>query len=784
MVMQTEIETPTDDMGPFTEVPLEEEAPPVASFAEQLGKAPETVNLAEIMSDEDLQKCGERVCRDFTRDWDSSKKYRERRASILRLFLGDLPSPVDGEELAHAQVHYPIIAKAVQRIHARIYDQQFPSNGEFFGVKPTDAMDLDRCLRVAKHLNWQISHQIKEYVPNHDVLIMQWLLYGSAFSYMYWDHEKNRPCHEVCRTEDIVLPYKRSSTDPSLGDMPRITRVLRKYRHELEEMEASGYFIGVTELFEELDEKDDSAGVDHSGDSESNHPVQRAIDHESGVEKPENDPDAPRELLEQHRWYKLPGEKRQRPVIVTVDKQTKRVLCLKLREDDDPQDKARYNREQAANRAAYEAAMMQYQADLMAYEAGQAQSMTLPPMAGEMTATVPPMMGDTSSTGPMLPPPEPPPAPVEPAPPKQVAINFFVHYICIPNPEGVYGFGVGSELEGNNMAADTLTSQIVDAATLANTVGGFISRQFKATKGDIRFRPGEFVETDAMAQDLDKMIKIIQFPGPEPAMGALVKDQKQEAEELSGAGDILSGEVGGSNETATTTQIRISQAMQAIAIWNKRYTRARTVEGEHLARLNSVHLGDEEYFTTVDPFKNVPGQAPPPGMAPPIMGGPGTSPAGTPPVPPPVPGPPSLMPPPAQPVIEKVSVGRMDYLLDTDITVTADPRMASQPQRFQEASTIMNIVNSTPLLAAMPPVVITAAKLLFKAIDNTEMTAALSQGIAMGPMMGPPPGGPGAPPGGPPAEGGGGPPKPEDPGVTVPNAGPTPANDSGAGAVT
>src|SRR5688572_27883584 len=104
--------------------------------------------------------------------------------------------------------------------------------------------------------------------------------------------------------------------------MPRITRILRKYRHVLEDMEDSGYFIVVTELFEELDEKDDSAGVDHSADASSDHPVQRAIDHESGVEKPDNDPDAPRELLEQHRWYKLPGEKRQRPVVITVDRQT------------------------------------------------------------------------------------------------------------------------------------------------------------------------------------------------------------------------------------------------------------------------------------------------------------------------------------------------------------------------------------------------------------------------------------------------------------------------------
>jgi hypothetical protein len=774
MEMQEEPEVQDDT---FTEVEVEE---PVAEIA-TAGKAPETVNLAESMGEEELKKIGEKVYREYERDKESCKPRDNRIASILKLFLGDLPAPIDGDEMAHARVHYPIIATAVTRIHARIYDQQFPSNGEFYGVKPTDANDLDRSIRVAKHLNWQILHQIPEYVPNHDALIMQWLLYGSAFSYMYWNPAKNRPCHEVCRTEDIILPYKRCSTDPSLGDMPRITRVLRMYRHEMEDYQDGGYYSGVDDLFKDLEEANQGGASQTDQDKNA---VQEVIDRDSGVKKPDYDPDAPRVLLEQHRWLKLPGEKRQRPVTVTIDKDTKTVLCLKLREDEDPQDRARYNRDQEASMAAYTAAMMQYKADLMAYEMGMQAPMGIPgqdttgmPLPGTPTMTQAPMMGDSTSTlpgMPAIPPPEPPPEPLPPDPVKMVPINFFTHYVCIPNPEGVYGFGIGSLLEGHNMAADTLTSQIVDAATLANTAGGFISRQFKASRDDLHFRPGEFIETETAASDLDKMIKIVQFPGPNPAMGQLVKDQKEEAQELSGGSDILSGEVGGSNETATTTQIRISQAMAAISIQNKRYTRARTVEGEHLARLNSVHLGDDEYFTVVDPFKTVPGQ-PPPG-APPMQGGPGGSPMGPPPVggappaPPLPPGPPAPMP---MPSIEKVNIARMDYLLDTDITVTADPRMASQPQRFQEAMNIVNVVNSMPITQTMPAVQIAALKLLFKSIDNTEMTAALSQAMAMPPM--PVPGTP-ASGGAPPKEGGGGPPQPEDPGPSVPNGGTQPAN--------
>jgi hypothetical protein len=726
-----------------------------------MGKAPESVNLLQSITDEQEQaKIGNRVWKDYDRDFRSSERYREKRASILKLFIGMLPPSQDDG----AQVHYPLVATACIRIHARIYDQQFPSNGEFFGVRPTDATDLERSIRVAKHLNWQILHQIPEYVPNHDALIMQWLLYGSAFSYTYWSASKNRPCHEVCATEDIILPYKRKSTDPSLADMPRITRILRMQRHELEQEAETGYFVNVDKLLEKLDAGQGSNV--QAEDSQKSSSIQEVTDKASGVEKPEDHDDQNQvTLLEQHRWLSLPGDEpeppadeltevetpkkktkgKQRPVIVTIDRETKIVLSIRLREDEDPEDRARYNLEQQANEASYAAAMMQYQADLSAYEMNQTQA----PMMGEMTSTPLPMQGDTTSTGPMPLPPEPPQMPPPPPAPKMVPIHFFTHYVCIPNPEGVYGYGIGFLLEGHNMVADTIASQMVDAGTLANSNTFIYSRQAKLGRGEFRIRPGEGVQTDLNPQDLDKGIKILEFKGPNPALANFIKDQDEAATELSGANEILSGEVGGSNETATTTQIRISQALAAISILNKRYTRARTVEGQKLARLNSVYLGDEEYFTVVDPFKKMP---------------PGMDTTADP------------MAPPVDPSVSKEPIARRDYLEDVDITITADPRMASQPQRFSEAKQAFDLVNSSPFLASNPNLMMAVARKLFVAMDSPELVAALMTPppIPMG-MPGQPPGPPqpgGGPPQGPPN----GKPKPAPTGPRVPNAGPTPAN--------
>jgi hypothetical protein len=764
-----------------TDVPIE--GPPAHEEA-LAGAAPETVNLVLTYDEEDLKKLGEETYEVIEEDLRSSEKFREHRTSIVKLALGILPPRPEGHDTL-AQLHWPIIITAITRIQSRMYDQQFPSNGEYFGAKPTDQNDLERTVRVSKHMNWQIEHQIEEYVPNHDAGMFQTLLYGSGFSIMYQSAEKNRPCHEFVATDDIILPYASpGQEDPHMADVPRITRVLRKYKHQLQKLAKSGYYdqATMTELFAA---GAGTANVAGSNTGASTEKMTETIDKYQGVDKPKDTKAAggARVLWECHCWGQLPKEEDERPLIVTIDRETKKVLSVILREDEDPVDRARFNREEAVAKASYEASMQKYEMDMQTYLSGQPDpSMAMSPMdpmgPGEMTSTMPPEPGETTSTEPPMPgedtssepgvlppeappmgapgfqpPPTPPAPPPSPVKPKMIPINFFTHFRCMPNPEGIYGIGIGALLEGHNMAADVMGSQMIEAATLANTVTFLFSKQAKLSRGDFEIKPGQGNETDLSPQDVAKGIHIIQFPGANPALREFINDQKQEASELSGAGDILSGEVGGSNETATTTQIRIAQAMAQITIMNKRYTRARTAEGRNLARLNSVYLNDVEYFSVVDPLKG---------------GAEG---------------------------IQEMSVARADYLNDVDITVTADPRMASQPQRIAEANTALQaiITSPAPSISQNPVLLAAAYRRLFIAMDLPDLIQAIPDpNVLMQQMQQqPPPGAP--PPAGPPAgqpgktAPGGTPPTHGDavgsgtPPARVPNAGPQPSNGAFAG---
>lgn len=727
-----------------------------SATAELEGSAPETVNLVSTIDIDEQKRIADTVYDDYDTDWRDSEKHRQKYADVLKLYTGELPPKEDG----YAQIHYGIILKAHDRLHARVYDQQFPSNGEFFGVRPNSAADLDRSVRVAKHLNWQIQHQIPEYVPNHDSTISQWLLYGSAFTYMYWDPVSNRPCHESCASEDIVLPYKRRSTDPSLADVPRITRIVRKYRFGTEGLDSlakSGYYdkLNVDSIF--TDDKNSGSSTGISSDSSGNaEPIQQTIDKISGVSPPESVKDGPRVLLEQHRWWKLPEWEEYRPVIATVDRETKTLIAFMVREDEDPTDRARYNREKAANDAQYQAAMQQYEHDMTLYNAGMTANATGVPQPGPMTMTQPPIPGappvqvpqpvPPGAVPPDAPPPNPPTTPADPNPPKMVPINFFTHYVFIPNPEGIYGLGIGYLLEGDNITADAIASAMVDSLKLTSMPMGMRSRELKIRGGEFRVRPGEIVEVDVPPQDLDKAIHLFKFPPPDPQFGNFVKDMKEDADEISGASDIMSGEVGGSNETATTTQIRISQALAAVTIKNKRYTRARTEEGKKLARLNSVYLGDADYFPVIDPFH--------------------------------------IEPPHDQ------GISRSDYLEDVAITVTADPRMSSQPQRFQEAMQAVQVFSQiaamVPALQANVQLWNTLGKNVAMAMDRPDIVAAMNAQPVPPPPPPPPPGA--LPPHTAPAPAkvvppAAGPsrPHPMPPGPRVPNGGITPANAPFAG---
>lgn len=715
---------PADDQGTTFELD-QPTTPETLDYERQANLVPMLQQFGEEGADF-LKKTGETVVRHKEIDWKSSEEYRRKQSRQVELFAGVLPPRPEGQENI-AQIHLPLIGQAVLLLHATMHGQLFPPGQDICGGAPTTPGSADRAKRVGQHMNWQIRQKIPEYVPSHDRGGMQCLIYGDSFSKWYYNGAEKRPCFTMITAGDLILPYGCQSVDPNLSDVPRITQRMRMYRHELEAQQDAGYFVGVDEIYNDPLQPSDtmtrSAGNGPASDS-SRGVMADTQDRIQGMSEPigeEANDEKPRLVLEQHRWLTLPGENRQRPVIVTVDELTKKILYLGIREDEDPRDRARFNREQAANDAAFQSqlamhdqAMGQHQETVRQLSAP---SVVPHPQTGE-PITVPSDVPPEAMPQPPMPPEPPPP----PAPVKMVPINWFTQYPCIPNPEGIYNYGIGSLLEGANITADTMMSQIVAAMTLSLFPTFMYSRQARMGRGDLTLKLGGGVQVDLPPEQMQAAFFQLQFPPPNPNAIKIVESQQAQVQDFVGASEILAGEVGGSNETATTTEIRMSAARQNLAVMGIRYNRSRAAELKLLARINSRTLDPIEYFAVATP------DVPPPGMGPP-----------------PPPGMPA--PPPPDPLKEQ-QVARDEYLEDFQITFTCDPSMATRPQLVGEAQKALQAAMSIPPGILDPMAQATAIRLayvnLLRAMGREDMARVIEQSPPPNPMalMQSAPGGP------------------------------------------
>lgn len=773
------------------EIPAEEGPPPDWENIE---------NLATILPEPFLTTLGAIVIRDHDIDWDSSQGWREEVAMFLDLYNAQTPETM-GDQENITIVHLPYVARGVQLFHSKMFPHLYPQDGDLMGIKVSDPSIDDVADRVSLHMNNALRNVIVEYIPSHDRGQKQTLLRGSVLEVTYYDPIEDRPKQEMCLADDVVVPYKRTSDRVDMADVPRITWKKRHYLHELEEMERLGYYVcirkpnrGITALYE--NDPYDSAGAPMSATPEpldkTKGPVKAADDRSSGVEKPSDDTDGERDLLEQDRWLVLKplGETRARAVTVCVDHATGKVLRLALREKDDHRDRKRYRAETEAH--GFRAQALEAHAQEQHQQAQQDHAAALADHHGAIAAgQLHPMTPEPEPPPPYQPPPAEPP----PEPPKRVPWHRWTHYMCDVNPEGYYGHGVPHKIAGHNLMGNKVATRGVSSMTMALMPTGIYSRQSRFMRGETKLKLGGMVESPLSAAQVQAGagLFLLKFPPPDPNWYKAVELADKSCQELT-AFDVAAGAPGRSGETATENENRSNSALDNVSMIATRWNSARANGIRNLAYLFSITLPPEGVRVRSTPKNPNP---PPMQAAPgPIM--PGTPGAPPPPEPPPPGLPPEIMgmlggppgagapgmgaPPPApEPPPTDFVVTREDYELVLDhmqVTFTCDPRLASQSQKQRDAmklfQTILQIVTTTvgpggpPILDPITATTVlrAAAAEVCKSMGRPELAAQI---LGAPPPMQPPPGGMGPPgPGGP---AGGGAPRKGSNGPNGPPAG-------------
>ena len=279
-------------------------------------------NLAEDMSDEELEEIAETVLENYEADKDSRSEWEamfERGFELLGLKLQQGTEPFEG---ACTAVH-PLLIESAVKFQSKASGELFPSNGpikaQILGDSTTEKEQ--QANRVQNFMNYQLTEQMPEYFEEFERMLFHLPLIGSAFKKMYYDATVKRPRSEFIPIDQFYVSYYASD----LSNAERYTHVIYRSLVEMNKDIKAGIYMD-TELV-----------------TPSSNPVtgfSEKMDTIIGL-SPDYDNDPQYVLLEQHCYLDIEEEEESCPYIVTVEKDSRKVLSIRrnYKQDDKSKEK-------------------------------------------------------------------------------------------------------------------------------------------------------------------------------------------------------------------------------------------------------------------------------------------------------------------------------------------------------------------------------------------------------------------------------------------------------------
>ena len=142
------------------------------------------------------------------------------------------------------------------------------------------------------------------------------------------------------------------------------------------------------------------------------------------------------------------------------------------------------------------------------------------------------------------------------------------------------------------------TNQLVDAGTISNLGGGWLSKAFRRKMGNSPFKIGEYKQTGVSTQDLQNGVRDLPVREPSQTLFALMQFMISNAQELAASTD-LKGALG-ANAPVGTTMALVDEQLQGTGAIVKRIYRAMTSEFRKLFELNAKFVEPAQYQEILD----------------------------------------------------------------------------------------------------------------------------------------------------------------------------------------
>lgn len=174
--------------------------------------------------------------------------------------------------------------------------------------------------------------------------------------------------------------------------------------------------------------------------------------------------------------------------------------------------------------------------------------------------------------------------------------SYFVAYHFLPSMDGgFHGTGLGLLLGDISAAINTNMNMLIDAGHMSSLGGGFIGSGFRVKGGNQMRRPGEWKMVGTEGAVLRDSIVPITFPEPNNVLFQMLGMLIEAGREVASVKDVLTGDTGNKNMTATTTIALIEQGMMVFTASYKRIFRSLKREFKLIGGLNALHASQEAY---------------------------------------------------------------------------------------------------------------------------------------------------------------------------------------------
>ena len=289
-------------------------------------EVPFEANLAEYMDERELLNLAGDLIYAYDNDIAARKDWEEtytEGVKLLGLKYEERTEPWEGA----CGVHHPMIAEAAVRFQAEAIMETFPASGPVRTkiIGQSTRQKQEAAERVQADMNYQLTEVMREYRAEHERMLWNLPIAGSAFKKVYFDPTMGRQVSVFVPAEDVVIPY--GVADISVCE--RISHRMRKTKNELIKLQESGFY---------REDVDIPEGARLQPDA-----IQQAKDRETGFSATYDDRAL---LIEMHVELDLPGFEDldedgeptgiPLPYVVTILKETADILAIRRNWDPIP----------------------------------------------------------------------------------------------------------------------------------------------------------------------------------------------------------------------------------------------------------------------------------------------------------------------------------------------------------------------------------------------------------------------------------------------------------------